>query len=272
LASEIDEEIVDQLKRSKEILGEIIPIIVDDDGNILSGRHRERAGWTLKHRCNIDAIVSRLNCSASMAREIVRLHCNVQRKPSKEETKAILLRIAKELELKGVEKKSIAGELKKYVPFSDRYIEELLPDEYKKIEHRPKGEPELVRVLSKSTSNKPRASSPRASEFLMKADTEAEQLLVAHLSRRGVNFLTQVPFVRESENKDGIQKTYVVDILVDGIIAIECEGEGSSSRDSSRDSFFSSKGIKVFHIPNECIIKYADVIADLIAYIASIKK
>jgi very-short-patch-repair endonuclease/chorismate mutase len=289
LASEIDEEIVEQLKRSKEILGEIIPIIMDSEGNILSGRHRERAGWALKHIADIEKMAQKLKVSTSMARDIIRLHLNVQRKPSKEETKAILLRMAKELEAKGIEKKNIASELTKYAPYTDRYIREILPDEYK---HK-----EMAREIAELVPQKatapvitegrtaeetitryppeekvyPRASAPRATEFRKPTDTEAEQLLIAELSRRGVNFLTQVPYVRESV--DEIPKTYNVDILVGGNLAIEVEGEGSSSANNKeRDDFFRSKGIRVFHIPNDCVMKYADLIADLIAYIWAISK
>lgn len=44
--SMIDNEMVQLLSRSREILGEMLPIIIDkSDGEILSGRHRKEAGW-----------------------------------------------------------------------------------------------------------------------------------------------------------------------------------------------------------------------------------
>jgi len=130
----IDQELVDALMASKLLIGEVNPIIVDYDGEILSGVHRKAAGWLRKHFVDSRELAKRWDVPPGMAKEIVRLHMNVQRKPSKEETKAIVLKMAKCLEESGMPKERIASELEKYVPYSRWYLWKLLPEEYKRPE------------------------------------------------------------------------------------------------------------------------------------------
>jgi hypothetical protein len=119
---------------SKLLIGEVNPIIVDYDGEILSGVHRKAAGWLRKHFVDSRELAKRWDVPPGMAKEIVRLHMNVQRKPSREETKAIVLKMAKCLEESGMPKERIASELEKYVPYSRWYLWKLLPEEYKRPE------------------------------------------------------------------------------------------------------------------------------------------
>ena len=133
-AAAIDQELVDALMASKLLIGEVNPIIVDYDGEILSGVHRKAAGWLRKHFVDSRELAKRWDVPPGMAKEIVRLHMNVQRKPSKEETKAIVLKMAKCLEESGMPKERIASELEKYVPYSRWYLWKLLPEEYKRPE------------------------------------------------------------------------------------------------------------------------------------------
>ena len=151
--SQYDSETIDLLKRSIEQLGQIYSVIIDTDGEVLAGRHRLKAGATKKTIVDTGKIAERLGVSRKMAKLMIILHSNVQRKVSREETRELILEMARELEAQGVPKEKIASELyKKYVPYSERYIQELLPDEYKQVKHRPKQEfaeneePELVRV------------------------------------------------------------------------------------------------------------------------------
>ena len=127
----IDQDIVNMLSTSKQLLGEMYPIIVDYDGEVLSGAHRKQAGW--QKTCQIDTrqLAEKWQVTPLMAKDMVRIHMNIQRKPTREETQIILLRMAKELEAKGTVKENVASELAKFVTYSPSWIGELLPDEYK---------------------------------------------------------------------------------------------------------------------------------------------
>ena len=135
---ELDRELVEMLSRSRMVLGEFYPIVIDFDDEVLAGSHREKAGWIKRIRVDTRDVARKLGVPVEVAKDIIRLHTNIQRKPSKEETAEILLRMAKALEKKGIPKEKIAAELCKYVPYSDRHIRRLLPDEYKQIEHKPR--------------------------------------------------------------------------------------------------------------------------------------
>jgi len=127
----LDSELIEQLKKSRTVVGEYSPVIVDFDGEILSGRHRKEASWERTETIDSRAIAEKLGVTVAIAKEVVRMHFNLQRKPSREETQESLLKIAKELELKGVSKENIASEVAKLVPYSHAWVWELLPLEYK---------------------------------------------------------------------------------------------------------------------------------------------
>ncbi len=146
-SDQYDPEALELLERSIRQLGQIYSVIVDTDGEILAGRHRLKAGATKQTTVDTQKIAERLGIFREMSKLMIILHSNVQRKVSKEETREIILRMAKELEKQGVPKENIASELyNKYVPFSKSYILELLPEEYKKTKHAPKKTEELPLV------------------------------------------------------------------------------------------------------------------------------
>jgi len=130
----LDRDLIEQLKKSRVVIGEQAPLIVDFDGEVLSGLHRKEAGWQKSESVDSKVIAEKLGVTIPAAKEIVRMHFNLQRKPSREETEASLLKIARELEVKGVQKELIASEVSKLVPYSDRWVRELLPEEYKQPE------------------------------------------------------------------------------------------------------------------------------------------
>ncbi|MEM1553168.1 MAG: hypothetical protein QXH03_10960 [Candidatus Bathyarchaeia archaeon] len=132
----IDKEEVEFLSKSRKILGELYPIIVDKTGVILVGKHRAQAGWTSKKEIDLKDIARALNLpetedGLTLASLILTLHSNIQRRPTKKETRETLTEMAKIMERMGVPKEKICSELSKLLPYSDRYIRELLPEEYK---------------------------------------------------------------------------------------------------------------------------------------------
>jgi len=121
----LDNETIERLKQSKEKVGYLNPVVQDQHGNILSGRHRKYAdaNWpTITREVKDD-----------LEREVLTIHYNIQRFVSKEETQSRLMRIAKLLEAQGLERNRICSQISDLVGFTDRYVRELLPDEYKMV-------------------------------------------------------------------------------------------------------------------------------------------
>lgn len=121
--SEIDQDTVDLLRKSKEIVGPLRPCIRSQKGKLLAGKHRKEVDpdWP--------EVVKKV--SDELDEELVRMHDNIQRKVSQEETKESLLRIAELLVAKGVNPKKVAQEMVKLVPFGHTYVYSLLPKDYK---------------------------------------------------------------------------------------------------------------------------------------------
>ena len=119
----LDKDAVDALKKSRTLVGPLVPIVKDQNGNILSGRHRKYAD------ANWPEI--QMEVKDQLHRELLILHFNIQHKVSKEETGQRLLRIAKILESKGVEPKRICAEVTRLTGFSREYVRQLLPEEYR---------------------------------------------------------------------------------------------------------------------------------------------
>jgi very-short-patch-repair endonuclease len=104
-------------------------------------------------------------------------------------------------------------------------------------------------------------------EFPTTQYTEAEQALIKELTRKGVEYTTQVPFERKSERTvKGEPKQYIADVLIkDTKIIIEIEGsKSSSSENPNREKFFKEKGYQIIHVPNELAIKYPAILSELI--------
>jgi len=126
-----DEAIVTQLELSRATVGELNPVIKDWDGETLSGEHREEAGWQKVFKVDSRELAQEWGVTPQLAKYMIRLHANIQRRPSREETQNLLYRMAVELEKAGVPQEQVASELSKKVPYSGRYVRELLPDNYK---------------------------------------------------------------------------------------------------------------------------------------------
>ncbi|MEM1590295.1 MAG: hypothetical protein QW175_07745, partial [Candidatus Bathyarchaeia archaeon] len=122
MSEEYDEEVVEWLKRSREQIGELEDVLISADGEVIDGKHRLKAypGWKTKvvQVDNINKIVQRV-------------HRNIHRRPSKAETKEAVVQLALALERQGTPKELLIDELKKYLPFSEDYIRNLLPSRFK---------------------------------------------------------------------------------------------------------------------------------------------
>jgi hypothetical protein len=119
-----DKEHIERLKKSTEI-SYLQPVIVDQNGKVLVGRHRK---WADPNWPEV-----RVEVKDNLHGLLIRLAGNIQRNVSVEETSSLLIAIAKELELRGVAKETICATMAKLpgMPYSERWIRECLPIEYK---------------------------------------------------------------------------------------------------------------------------------------------
>lgn len=126
-----DVEHIHNLMRSKQLVGELSPVIIDFDNEILAGACRKKAGFLRTYKVDSRKLASKWEVPVRVAKERVRLSSNIQRRVSKEETQEILVRIAKAFEQQGVPKEQIAVKVAENCPFSRVYVWQLLPGKYK---------------------------------------------------------------------------------------------------------------------------------------------
>jgi hypothetical protein len=118
----VDEEVIKNLKRSREIVGELEEVLVTPDGEVIDGKHRLKAypGWKTR---TVD-----INRKDAL---ILKLHKNYRRSVSKQETKQLLLELAQTLEKEGTPPEQISQQVVKLSPYSETYTLSLLPKKYK---------------------------------------------------------------------------------------------------------------------------------------------
>jgi len=120
MSEEINKE---SLHKSITLVGELYPILENQDGKILDGNTRA-ASNPKHHRKTIQ--------TKSRTEEIlIRVHAHHRRRISQEETRTILLELAGEFLKSGVVTEKVAQEVVKVVPYSEGYVLELLPSEFK---------------------------------------------------------------------------------------------------------------------------------------------
>jgi very-short-patch-repair endonuclease len=278
LVEEYDRETIENLKRSLQQIGQIYAVIRDYDGEILSGRHRIKAGANIIHEVDSRKIAEKLGIPEKIAKLMIKLHSNVQRRMKREETQRMLLEMAKELEKKGVPKEKIASEIySKYVPYSKRYVLELLPDEYKQVEFRPdiqhisdlhKGE--LVHPTEKSIENihTEYEETTEVEEDKGEMEPERERVLITEeiirdrmhhpvsnieiaianaLNESGITgFLTQHPIVIQQTIPDFFFPDKRLAVYIDGPVHSGREDRDQELRDALR-----RRGYKVLELSYE---------------------
>ena len=138
---EYDEEIIQWLKRSREQVGELEPVYATLEGEVIDGKHRLKAypGWKMQ-TVQVDDL-----------RKIVeRIHRNIHRKMSKNETKQAVIQLALALEKMGTPKEELIDKIKQNLPFSEDYIRSLLPAKFKR-EYKQKEKPAVKLLTEKPT-------------------------------------------------------------------------------------------------------------------------
>lgn len=283
-----DEGALEDLKASLRVVGQIYSVLTckQHPDRVLAGRHRREAGMGKPYLLDVEDRAQKFGCSHEEMEQLILIHSNVQRQVSKAERYEELNAYAKLLETQGVAKHEIASKIASKVPFSEQYVFELLPEEFKspeKVEAGRKGgaeksaklslakssisEPEIKEDFNKTGLREPTSyPGPSQSDGRQSEYTEAHVSLLNALTKRRLNCRSEVAFERPGElTSEGQPKTYQSDIVVEDRVIVEVEGEGSSSRDNEkRDFFFKEQGFVVKHIPNDLAQKYPEFVADLI--------
>jgi hypothetical protein len=150
-----DEEIIKGLRKSRELVGELEPVYITPDGEVIDGKHRLKAypGWKTQT----------LNVSRKDAL-ILRLHRNYRRNISKEETKQLLLELAQALEKEGTPTEQIAQKIVELSPYSEAYTLSLLPKKYKQPKKAEAGEKAVKSTYKLLYPEKPKAEKTTAEE------------------------------------------------------------------------------------------------------------
>jgi hypothetical protein len=128
----LEEEQLSDLKSSRKIVGELLPVVKDQQGRVLNGRHRLAAGWkssvVMPVRDDLDFLLKRL-------------HFLVQRRASAAEQSEVITSICKELERQGIPTEKIASKVVREIsPWESSYTYEVIPDRYKSAVGRPRAE------------------------------------------------------------------------------------------------------------------------------------
>jgi hypothetical protein len=122
-----DEEFSDEgLRKSIENVGPLYEVLVAEDGEILDGKHRLAM--------NPNHPKKTVPAKTKAQKIIVRLNAHHRRRIPREETQALIMELAQELEKEGIPRESISAELTKRLPYSESYLQHILPQEFKKPE------------------------------------------------------------------------------------------------------------------------------------------
>lgn len=128
----LEKDQLSDLRASRKIVGELLPVVKDQRGRVLNGRHRLAVGWK-------STVVMPVNDDLDFL--IRRLHFLVQRRASAAEQSEVVIGICEELERHGVPAEKVASKLVQEIsPWESSYTYSLIPDRYKSGVGRPRAE------------------------------------------------------------------------------------------------------------------------------------
>jgi hypothetical protein len=165
--SEYDEEIVEWLRRSREQVGELEPVYLTPEGEVIDGKHRLKAypGWRTQ---TIQA--------QHIKKVLERVHRNIHRKVSKGEVREAVIQLALALEKSGVPKESLVDEIKKHLPFSEDHIRRLLPAKFKR-EYKKREKPAVKFLAEKPATPKAQKEQKETKRYLRCPNCGSQLLL-----------------------------------------------------------------------------------------------
>jgi len=125
-----EEEFMEGLRKSRDVIGHIYPVIVKKGTyEIIDGKHRKQIDPTWPEK--------EVEFPDRKSEILFRMHANYRRAVSRKERASEMLLLASILEEEGVPREQMVSKLAEITPFSERYIRNLLPSKYKMTEKRP---------------------------------------------------------------------------------------------------------------------------------------
>jgi len=244
-----EQEHIRKLKKSRRIIGELAPIIIDSDGEILAGTYRKEAGWLRTYQVDTVALAKKWEVPRTVAKEMIKQSSNVQRIVPKKETQASLLKMAEAFETQGIPIERIATEVTKRVPFTDRYVRELLPDKYKMVQMaREIAElvPQKPKVEAKEY--KPKETWAHRKAVMMPQISKMEEAVLVKLEQKGLHPEVQKEFCLRSTRPDYYFPQQNLAIYLDGAEV----HKGREDRDEAiRELLIKRHGVRVVNIAYE---------------------
>jgi len=117
-------EIVEGLKKSEQEVGQLLPVFVTEEGEIIDGFHRKQANPQWRKEV-VEAVKTREDYLKA------RIAFNFRRVVKGDEIKAMIIELA-DIQLgKGIPKGELAKRLAEITPYTEKYILKLLPARYK---------------------------------------------------------------------------------------------------------------------------------------------
>lgn len=143
------EEFVRRLAKLKEHVGEVYPVLADEEGNIINGWHRIRVdpNW---HRKVVP-------CKDMAEKALVWLAAHERRAVTPKEVSVNLIHIAEKLLKENVPRDQIVAKISELTNYSESYIRKLLPAKYKALE---KARVKAVKTLYPEEKPKPAEEKP----------------------------------------------------------------------------------------------------------------
>lgn len=117
-------EYIEGLKKSEQAVGQLIPVFVTRDGEIIDGFHRKQANPRWRELVLPDIRTREDYLKARIA-------FNYRRPVKRDEIKTYVIELAEILLSKGVPKGELAKKLSEATPYSEKTIMNLLPKKYK---------------------------------------------------------------------------------------------------------------------------------------------
>jgi hypothetical protein len=118
-----EDELLLTLRKLREFVGELYPVLVDEEGNIIDGWHRVKVNpnW---HRKTV-------KCKDMSDKAIVWLAAHARRDVSPKELSVKMIHVAEKLLTEGVPREQIVAKIAEITGYSERHVRRLLPAKYK---------------------------------------------------------------------------------------------------------------------------------------------
>jgi hypothetical protein len=118
-----EDELLLTLRKLRELVGELYPVLVDEEGNIIDGWHRVKVNpnW---HR-------KMVKCKDVSDKALVWLAAHARRSINPKELSVKMIQVAEKLLGEGVPRDQIVTKIAELTGYSERHVRRLLPAKYK---------------------------------------------------------------------------------------------------------------------------------------------